>query len=191
MLRCKVLQDEPGFLIKKSKISYFSKITQKLSDKTTNSEAHWSMLKTFLSYKKIHTDAREKAELFNTFFCWTIFLSKTDSKLPKNVLFLPRKFFSNVHISNENMIMIINNLDSSKTYGHDMISSRKSKLCRIYLCKHLSITFNWIKNCRPVSLLPMCCKIFRRILLIELYKFFMKMTCYNPTRLVCDLVTHA
>lgn len=108
------------------------------------------------------------------------------------MLFLPGKFFSNVHISNENMIMIINNLDSSKTYDHDMISSQKSKLCGIYLCKHLSIIiFNCIKNCRPVSLLPMCCKIFRRILLIELYKFFMKMTCYNPTRLVCDLVTHA
>ena len=43
--RFKALQDELGFLIEKSKHNYYSKLSQKLSNKATSSKAHWSILK--------------------------------------------------------------------------------------------------------------------------------------------------
>ena len=49
----KALQDEIGFLIEKSKNYYYSKLSQKLSNKATSSKAYWSILKTFLNDKKI------------------------------------------------------------------------------------------------------------------------------------------
>ena len=48
MCQFKVLQDEPGFLIKNSKNNYYSKLSQKLPDKSTGSKTYWSILKTLL-----------------------------------------------------------------------------------------------------------------------------------------------
>ena len=127
-------------------------------------------------------------------------LPKNNSELPKNLLFLTEKRLSNVHISNENIIKIISNLDFNKAHGHDMIGIRMLKLCVPFLCKPLSIIFlshalvkcnflwngkkpMWfrstqksdklcIKNYLPVSLLPICSKILERLLFNKLYKFF-------------------
>ena len=74
------LQDELGFLIEKSKRYYYSKLSQKFTNKVTTSKAYWLTMNTFLDDKKIpcipHVfynnksviDIKEKAELFNTFF---------------------------------------------------------------------------------------------------------------------------
>ena len=111
------------------------------------------------------------------------------------MLFLTEKCLSNVKISNEDIIKIKSNLDPNKAYGHDMISIRMLKLCGPSLCKPLSIIFKsclnqmkfsmeWskanvvpihkkkndkqcIKNYQPVSLLPICSKIFERFLFNE------------------------
>ena len=179
-------------------------------DRATSSKAYWSILKTFLNGKKIlcippvfHNtkfviDFKEKAELFNTFFAEQCSLPKNNSELPKRLLFLTEKRLSNVQISNENIIKIINNLDPNKAHGHDLLSIRMLKLSGPSLCKTLSIIFKpclsqmkfpmeWkkanvvpihtkndkqcIKNYRPVTLLPICSKIFERLLFNELYKF--------------------
>ena len=117
-----------------------SKLSQKLSNKAASSKAYWSILKTFLNDKKIpcippvfHNnkfviDFKEKAELFNTFFAEQCSLSKNNSELPKSLLFLTEKRLSNVQISNENTIKIINNLNPNKAHGHDTISIRMLKL---------------------------------------------------------------
>ena len=199
----KPFQDELDFLIEKSKTYYYSKLSQKLSNKATSSKAYWSILKTFLNDKKIPCippvfhdnkfviDFREKAELFNTFFAEQCSLPKNNSELPKNLLFLTEKRLSNVQISNENIIKIINNLDPNKAHSRDMISIRMLKLCSPSLCKPFSIVFKsclnqmkfpmvpihkkndkqCIKNYRPVSLLPICSKIYQRLLFNELHKF--------------------
>ena len=198
--------------MKNLKNYYYSKLAQKLSNKATSSKAYWSILKTFLNDKKIPCippvfhdnkfviDFREKAELFNTFFAEQCSLPKNNSELPNNLLFLTEKRLSNVQISNENIMKIVNNLDANKVHGHDMISIRMLKLCSPSLCKPLSIIFKsclsqmkfsmeWkkasavpihkkkndkqcIKNYRPVSLLPICSKIFERLLFNKMYKFF-------------------
>ena len=49
----KALQDELGFLTEKSRNYYYSKLSQKLSNKFTSSKANWSILKAFLNDKMI------------------------------------------------------------------------------------------------------------------------------------------
>ena len=49
-------------------------------------------------------------------------MSKNNSDLPKKLIFLTERRLSNVQISNENIIQIINNPDPNKTRGRDMIS---------------------------------------------------------------------
>ena len=203
----RALQDKLGLRDWEIKNSYYSKFSQKLSNKATSSKAYWSILKTFLNDKKIpcippvfhnnkfFIDFKEKAELFNTFFADQYSLLKTNSELPKSLLFLTEKRLSNVQIPNENILKIINNLDPNKTPGHDMISFRMLKLCGLSLCKPLSIIFKsylsqmkflmeWKKaNVVPIhkkwwtvyQKLPTCLLasnlIFERLLFNELYKF--------------------
>ena len=120
-----MLQDPLCFLTEKSKNNYYSKLSQNLSNKGTRCKAYWSILETFLNDKKIlcippvfHDnkfviDFREEAKLFNTIFAEQMTLQKNNSELPKNLL-VTEKRLSNVQISNENMIKIINNLDPNK-----------------------------------------------------------------------------
>ena len=120
-----MLQDQLGFLTEKSKNNYYSKLSQNLSNKVTSCKAYWSILETFLNDKKIlcippvfHDnkfviDFREEAKLFNTIFAEQMTLQKNNSELPKNLL-VTEKRLSNVQISNENMIKIINNLNPNK-----------------------------------------------------------------------------
>ena len=120
-----MLQDQLGFLTEKSKNNYYSKLSQNLSNKVTSCKAYWSILETFLNDKKIlcippvfHDnkfviDFREEAKLFNTIFAEQMTLQKNNSELLKNLL-VTEKRRSNVQISNENMIKIINNLDPNK-----------------------------------------------------------------------------
>ena len=101
-------------------------MSQKLFNKATSSKAYWPILKTSLNHKKIlcipptfHDnkfgfDFREKSELFNAFFAEQCSLPKNNSELPKNLQFLNKRRLSDVQISNEKIIKIINNLDSSK-----------------------------------------------------------------------------
>ena len=94
---------------------------------------------------------------------------------------------------------IIKNLDPNKAHGHDMISIRMIKLCGISIFKPLEIIFQnclssgkfpseWkkanvvptfkkgdkqcIKNYRPVSVLPVCGKVFERLLYNKMFSFF-------------------
>ena len=101
---------------------------------------------------KFAIDFREKAELFNTFFAEQCSLPKNNSELPKNLLFLTEKRLSNVQISNENIIKIINNLEPNKAHSHDMISIRMLKLGGPSLFKPLSIIF---KACPSQLKFPM------------------------------------
>ena len=95
-------------------------MSQKLSDTAASSKAYWSILKTFLNGKKIPCippvfhdnkfviDFREKSELSNIFFAEQCSQPKSNDELPKDLLFLTEKCLSNVQISNENIIKIIN-----------------------------------------------------------------------------------
>ena len=141
---------------------------------------------------------KEKAELFNHFFVNQCSLLSNNSVLPTNLPQLPNKCLDSIHFSSSDIAKIISHLDPNKGHGHDMLSIRMIKLCGNSICKSLSIIFNdclnkgkfpheWqkanvvpvhikgnkqsLKNYRPISLLPICSKIFERLMYNEMFNF--------------------
>ena len=139
-------------------------------------------------------DFKGKAKLFNFFF-----LNNAPS-FPMIVHFLTTLIIllKNAYLLSHFQSKSIQNLDSNKVYGHDNISIRMLKICGDSIYEPLEIIFRqapltdifpseWkkgnivpvhkksdkqnIQNYRPVSLLPICGKIFERLIFNEIYKF--------------------
>ena len=116
--------------------------------------------------------------------------------------FLTDKPLSTVKFVNADILKIIQNLNPNKAHGHDKISIQILKICGNSLCRPLELIFNdclangifleydWKKgnivlvhkkndkqrlnNYRPISLLPICRKIFERLILNEMFGFFIE-----------------
>ena len=144
------------------------------------------------------TDFKEKAEFFNSFFSKQYSLISNNSSLSNYINYTTEKRLSTVALSVEAIGKIIQNLDSNKAHGHDNISIRMLKICGDSIYEPLEIIFRqalltgafpseWkkgnivavhkksdkqnINNYRPVSLLPICGKIFERLIFNEMFKF--------------------
>ena len=140
----------------------------------------------------------KKAQFFNDFFAKQCSVIENNSSLPSEVFFWTNKTLSNIEFSEDEIFKMIGSLDSNKAHGHDKISIRMLKLCGRSICKPLKLIFEnclangyfpeeWkkanvvpihkksdkknIKNYRPVSLLPICGKIFERILYDRIFMF--------------------
>ena len=101
------------------------------------------MLSKCIHDNKFIIDLKEKAEPINIFFAEQFSLSKNNNiKVPNSFPSLTEKPFSNIQISNEDIIKIISSFTSNKTNGYDMISIQLLKLLGLSLCKPLSIIFN-------------------------------------------------
>ena len=152
-------------------------------------------------------DVNKKAKLFNDFFAKQCSIIENNSSLPSEIYFWTNKTLSKIEFSEEEIYKMIGCLDSNKAHGHDMISIRMLKLCGRSVCKPLKIIFEnclangyfpdeWkkanvvpihkksdkksIKNYRPVSLLPICSKIFERILYDRIFMFLSENDLISP-----------
>ena len=127
------------------------------------------------------TKHKDKAELFNNFFA-------NQCSLIKNSRF-----------GSDDIAKIIQKLDPNKAHGHDMISICMLKICGNSIYKPLQLIFRscikngkfpsqWrkanvvpvhkkgnkqtLENYHPVYLLPICGKIFERLIYNSLFEFF-------------------
>ena len=144
------------------------------------------------------TDFLVKANLFNDYFSQQCTTVDNDSSIPPNITCATEQKLSTLEFSTDDIVKIIKSLDPNKAHGHEEISIRMIKLCATSIAKPFSILFRncfesqcfpneWkkanivpvhknndkqlIKNYRPVSLLPVCSKIFEKIIFNSLFKY--------------------
>ena len=108
-----------------------------------------------------------------------------------------------MHFLSSDIAKIISHLDPNKAHGHDMLGIQMIKLCE----NSISVIFNdclndgkfpheWkktnvlpvrkkgnkqsLKNYRLISLLPVCSKIFERLIYDEMFTFFTENNLISP-----------
>ena len=113
---------------------------------------------------------------------------------------------------------IIRALNINKVHDHDDISIRMIKICDKSLLKPLTVLFvnsiksscypdiwkksniiplhkksdkQLVENYRPISLLPIFGKIFKKVIFNRIYNFLLEEDLLNPTSLAFVLLTHA
>ena len=156
------------------------------------------------------TDFKAKARLFNSYFSKQCNLLDNDSTLPLTVFFpLSHPSMSSFDLDEDSILNLIRSLDVHKSHGFDNISIRMLKICDYSIVKPLILIFNnslnqgifpkpWkqanvtpihkkgdktdVSNYRPISVLPICGKIFERIIYNSLYKYFEKNNIFNANQ---------
>ena len=138
-----------------------------------------------------------KAKMFNDFFASQCTVIDNNSTLPQMV-YKTNNRLNDITIDHDSIVKIIKNLNTAKAHGWDGISIRMIKICEQSISIPLIIIFkkailsgiypdNWkkgnivpvhkkenkslIKNYRPISLLPICGKIFEKLIYNSLFEF--------------------
>ena len=123
------------------------------------------------------------------------------------LIYLTEKRLTKIRFSEDDIAKIIQNLDPNKAHGHDQISIRMLKICGKTICKPLECIFReclntglfpleWKKanlvpvykkgdkqcliNYCPVSLLPICGKIFEKLIFNQMFKIFNENNLISP-----------
>ena len=137
--------------------------------------------------------------MLNSFFTDQCSMLGNKSELPTVFSKRTHESLKTIDFSINDILKIIRNLDPNKAHGHDMISIRMVKICDDSICKPLKLIFQsclesgkfpseWkkanvvpvhkkgdkqiLKNCRPISLLPITGKILEKLLSDRMFEFF-------------------
>ena len=159
------------------------------------------ILRHLLNENKFVTNFKEKAKLFNSHLATQCSLISNNSKLSSHIQYLTDNCLSCVSFSHDKIAKVIQNLDPNKVHGHDSISICMLKVCGPSIYKPLEIIFNQcletgvfpserkkgnialihkkgdkqiLKSYRPMSLLPICAKILKRLMFNEMLEFFIE-----------------
>ena len=169
-------------------------------------------------HDKFVCDIKKKCGLFNSYFADQCTPLVNDIKLPSALTVNTESPLESFHFSADSIGDIIKKLDPNKAHGHEMISIRMLKLCGYSIWKPLEIIFKnslkegifpneWKKvnvapihkkkndkqilsNYQPVSLLPVCSKIFERLIYNSIYKHKSYNNLLLPISLVFRQETH-
>ena len=141
------------------------------------------------------TDFLKKANMFNEHFSSQCSVLNNSSILPE-LSYLTNSRLSDILINHDGILKIIKDLNPSKAHGFDGISIRMIKMCDKSIVTPLIIIFNnailtntfpdiWkkgsivpfhkkesrnlVKSYRPISLLPICGKIFEKVIYNSLF----------------------
>ena len=156
---------------------------------------------------KFITDFSKKIDLFNSFFAKQCSIIENNNVLPSSTNPITNQYLENIEITKDDIKRSICKLDPNKAHGHDMISIRMLKMPDDAIIEPLFKIFknylkcgifpdDWkkgnivptfkkgdkqnIKNYRPVSLLPICSKIFERIIYDNMLKYFLDNNLISP-----------
>ena len=152
----------------------------------------------FLNNKFV-SDFSEKAEVFNLFFTKQCSPIVNSSELPDDSMPMIANSISSIQFLERDLLNLVRLLDPSKSHGFDGISIRMIKICDASIIKPLLIIFknslntgifphHWkmanvtpihkkgekteVSNYRPISVLPVCGKLFEKLIYNALYNFF-------------------
>ena len=174
------------------KQNYHFCLTEKLRDRKTSLKAYGSLLKTFLNNKKILCilpifyendfviDFQKKAEIFNEFFAKQRTVVQNSSKLPSVFIRKTDKSLSTVTFYENEIKKAIHNLDPSKVNGYLHVKNlwwlglifqscfENGKFPSEWKKANVAPTYKkndkqLVKNYGPVSLLPICGKVFEHL----------------------------
>ena len=158
---------------------------------------------------KLISSFKEKANHFNAFFASLCTPVPHNSTLPLVTTPITNASISSISFNDHNILNIIHSLNIDKANGYD-ISIRLLKICDSSTAKPLSIIFknclwsmpfpkNWkkskvvpihkkgdkqlLRNCWPVSLLPIRGKIFEIIIFNHIFEYLEKngLLCWNQS----------
>ena len=154
------------------------------------------------------SDFSVKANLFNYFFASICTPIKNSSVLPP-LTYRTSKKLNSLRISEQDILLIIKALDSSKAHGYDNLSIEMIKFCEESITIPLKIIFEealkcgvfleiWkkanvvsvnkkedktlVKNYRPISLLPIFSKIFERVIYNSIFNYFISNKLFTPSQ---------
>ena len=141
---------------------------------------------------------KDKVNIFNDVFSRQCYPIPNNSTLPSIQSFESSNRLSTVDIDSKKVLTLIHSLNSNKAHGHDGIFIIMLKICGPSVIKPLSLFLNnclrdgvfpndWkkanviprhkkrnkqlVSNYRPVSLLPICSKIFEKLIFDCMYDF--------------------
>jgi len=147
------------------------------------------------------TDIKEKCNIFNEYFKNQCIVLATPSIIPPHITKTTTLTLDKVNFTANNITDHIRKLNINKAHGHDEIPARLLKICDEAISFPLFLIFknciskgvfpkkwkkgniipihkknerNLITNYRPVSLLPICGKIFEKVIFDNLYGYIFK-----------------
>ena len=150
-----------------------------------------------------------KANAFNNFFANQCSSINTGSEIPNELREITNEKLFDINFSSEDILNVISNLNVNKAHGVDNISIRIIKIFGKSICKPLELIFrnclaagrfsqiwkkanvipvhkknekNLLKNYRPISLLPICSKIFERLIFNSIYNYISKNNLLSPNQ---------
>ena len=144
--------------ILEAKNIYILAMSQKLEDSKTAPKTYWTILNRLICNKKIPaipplfvngnfvSDFSVKANLFNDFFASICTPIKNSSVLP-SLTYRTNKKLNSLRISEQDILLIIKALDSSKAHRYDNLSIKMIKFCEESITIPLKIIFEESLKC--------------------------------------------
>ena len=155
------------------------------------------------------TNFQNKAEIFNDCFVQQCSLNMNDSALPRSFITRCNNLLETIEIDADKLLKIIRSLDCNKAHGWDDMSVFMVKICDSSIVRPLCLVYetclhtgifpdNWKKanvlpihkkesrqlkkNYRPISLLPVCGKIFEKVIFDTMYRHFTDNQLLTPNQ---------